>query len=110
MDRLSRPGGGGGDMNAPVALPGGGAFGRSARREVRNPVLALPAALAVLELPAEQRRPLGILLRELAAQADRQAEQSWRKRKGMAAAYWRAVSIYAKHLARAIDPRSRGAH
>jgi hypothetical protein len=88
-------------------MPGGGTYGRSARREVRNPVLALPAAGAILELPAEQRRPLGILLRELAVQAERQAEDSWRRRKGIVAAYWRAVAIYAKHLARAIDPADR---
>jgi len=88
-----------------IIIPGGGAFGRSARREVRNPVLALPAAQKILDLPPEIRRPLGILLRELAQQADEQAEHAWRKRKGIQAAYWRAVCTYAKHLARVIDPR-----
>ena len=87
-----------------VFLPGGGEFGRSARREIRNPVLALPASRAILALPAEQRRPLGLLLRQLAAEADIKAEEAWRTRKGIMAAYWRAVCTYAKHLARAIDP------
>ena len=97
-------------MNA-TSLPGGGAFGRSAKVEVRNPVLALPSARRILDLPPEQRRPLGILLRELAADADAKAEHSWQTRKGIMAAYWRAVSIYAKHLARAIDPaEARGGH
>ena len=80
---------------------------RSARIHVRNPVLGLPAAKAIIALPEEQRRPLGILLRQLAAEADGRAEDAWRSRKGIMAAYWRGVSTYAKHLARAIDPRRR---
>jgi hypothetical protein len=87
-------------------MPGGGAYGRAARRDVRNPVLALPAAQRIMALPSEQRRPLGILLRELAAQANDQANEAWRKRKGIMAAYWRAVSTYAKHLAHVIDKRT----
>lgn len=90
----------------PPFMPGGGAFGRSARREVRNPVLALPSAHAIMALPVDQRRPLGTLLRELAKEADHQADKTWRKRKGIQAAYWRAVSTYAKHLARVIDKRT----
>lgn len=86
-------------------LPGAGRFGRSAKREVRNPVLALPATQRILDLPPEQRRPLGLLLRQLAAEADDKAEHAWRTRKGIMAAYWRAVATYAKHLAHAIDPR-----
>lgn len=87
-------------------LPSGVDFGRSQRREVRNPVLRLPAAQAIVGLPIEQRRPLGILLRELADQANDQAEISWGQKKGIMAAYWKAVSVYAKHLARVIDPAS----
>lgn len=86
------------------ALPGGGEFGRSARREVRNPILLLPAAREILDLPIESRRPLGILLRQLADQASIQAQISWRRNKGIMAAYWKAVSVYAKHLARVVDP------
>jgi len=88
-----------------TALPGGGEFGRSARREVRNPVLRLPAARGIMALPANQRRPLGILLRELSAQAAEDAHRSWKTNKGIMAAYWKAVSVYAKHLAHVVDPR-----
>jgi hypothetical protein len=88
------------------ALPGGGEFGRGARREVRNPVLLLPAARAILELPIESRRPLGLFLRQLADQANEQAQISWKQNKGIMAAYWKAVSVYSKHLARVIDPAS----
>lgn len=87
-------------------MPGGGQFGRGARREVRNPVLLLPAAQGILALPVESRRPLGILLRQLADQANEQAQSSWKSNKGIMAAYWKAVSVYAKHLARVIDPIS----
>jgi hypothetical protein len=87
-------------------LPSGVDFGRSQRREVRNPVLRLAAAQGIVGLPIEQRRPLGILLRQLADQANEQAEISWAQKKGIMAAYWKAVSVYAKHLARVIDPAS----
>lgn len=79
---------------------------RSNKAEVRNPILRLPSARQILALPIAERRPLGILLRELAKEADIQAERAWKKRKGPMAAYWRASSTYAKHLARAIEPRS----
>ena len=85
-------------------LPGGGEFGRGARRDVRNPVLRLPAARSILMLPIETRRPLGILLRELAVDAQHQANAAWKSNKGIMAAYWKAVAVYAKHLARVIDP------
>jgi hypothetical protein len=83
------------------------AFRRSARRGVRNPVLLLPAAARICSLPIGQRQLLGDLLREIARDADVRAEHAWKKRKGPMAAYWRATSTYAKHLARAIAPRIR---
>ena len=86
------------------AMPGGGEFGRGAKREVRNPILTLPAARDILDLPLDSRRPLGVLLRQLADQASEQAQTSWRSNKGIMAAYWKAVSVYAKHLARVVDP------
>lgn len=93
-------------MNAIAPLPGGGEYGRGARREVRNPVLRLPAAKSILALPVETRRPLGLLLRQLAADASDEAQRSWKANKGIMAAYWKAVSVYAKHLAHVIDPAS----
>lgn len=92
-------------LDDPVSLPGGGEYGRSAKIEVRNPILLLPASQKILALPIEIRRPLGELLRELATDAGLRAENAWARRKGIMAAYWRAVSTYAKHIAHAIDPR-----
>lgn len=66
-----------------------------------NPLLRLTAAQQILELPSEQRAALANLLRELRADANRQAEHAWRKRKGPMAA-WRAVATYARHTAHAL--------
>jgi hypothetical protein len=67
-----------------------------------NPLLRLPAAQKLMALPAEQRALLEDLLRELRAEADREAESAWRRRKGPMAAYWRAVATYARHVAHAL--------
>ena len=67
-----------------------------------NPLLKLPAAQKLLALPAEQRTVIEQLMRELRAEADSLAEESWRKRKGPMAAYWRACSTYARHIAHAL--------
>lgn len=75
---------------------------RSNRREVRNPVLALPAAKRIAELPPEARELLAELLADLTTDARARAQESWRKNKGPMAAYWKAVGAYAHHLRRAI--------
>lgn len=67
-----------------------------------NPLLRLPATKRLMALPREQREPLEALLRELRADADREAENAWKRRKGPMAAYWRAVSTYARHVAHAL--------
>lgn len=64
-----------------------------------NPLLRLPSSRKLLALPADQRRLIEDLLRELRADADREAENAWKRRKGPMAAYWRAVSTYARHIA-----------
>ena len=69
----------------------------------RNPLLNLPAGRALSELSPDQRRPLVALLRQLRQQANQEAEKAWKKRKGPMAAYWRAVSTYARHTAHALD-------
>lgn len=69
--------------------------------EVRNPVLALPAVERLRALDPECRAALRAVLLDVAVAANANAETSWRKRKGPMAAYWRAVSTYAKHIARA---------
>jgi hypothetical protein len=61
-----------------------------------NPLLKLPAGKALLALPAEQRKALEPVLRELRDQANREAENAWKRRKGPMAAYWRAVATYAR--------------
>lgn len=68
-----------------------------------NPLMRLPSAKKLMELPSEQRAPIEALLRELRADADREAENAWKRRKGPMAAYWRAVSTYARHIAHLIS-------
>ena len=75
---------------------------RSARADVRNPVLRLVAARAILRLPPETREHLRLLLLELAADAGGRAQACWRSHKAPMAAYWKAVSVYARHIARAV--------
>ncbi|WP_440466930.1 hypothetical protein ACKI1H_27270 [Pseudomonas sp. YH-1] len=68
-----------------------------------NPLLRLPAGKALLELPAEDRARIEAVMRELRDQANAEAECAWKRRKGPMAAYWRAVSTYARHLAHALS-------
>lgn len=68
---------------------------------VRNPVLELASAGRLRELPVESRVALRAVLLEIAADANRLAEDAWSRKKGPMAAYWRSVSTYAKHVARA---------
>lgn len=67
---------------------------------VHNPLLRLPAAQKIKELPPEARAALESLLRELSADARNRAEYSWQKGKAPMAAYWKAVAVYAQHTAR----------
>lgn len=67
-----------------------------------NPVLALPSMRQLQNLPKSVREPLRQILRELALEACTKAERSWKRRKGPMAAYWRSVSVYAGHIARAL--------
>lgn len=70
-----------------------------------NPLLRLPAGRALLELPPADRERIAAVMRELRHQANEEAEKAWRRRKGPMAAYWRAVSTYARHLAHALRVR-----
>jgi hypothetical protein len=75
-----------------------------------NPLLKLPAGQALLSLPPEDRRRIEAVMRDLRDQANREAESAWARRKGPMAAYWRAVSTYARHVAHALSAsRSRAA-
>ena len=75
---------------------------RHATPEVRNPVLALPGTARLLELDPHTRSLLRAVLLDLAADARARAEDSWRRHKAPMAAYWKAVSVYAGHLARVL--------
>jgi hypothetical protein len=77
---------------------------RSNRREVRNPVLALPAAARIADLPLETRALLADIIGEISADARRRAQVSWRQNKGPMAVYWKAVGAYAAHIRRAVRP------
>jgi hypothetical protein len=73
---------------------------RSVSAEVRNPLLGLQAAEGLKSLSPEVRQALRALLMELRAEAHAKAEASWLKRKGPMAVYFRAVAVYAGHIAR----------
>lgn len=71
-----------------------------------NPLMKLPATQRLMALPRDQREVIEALMREIRAEANDLAEESWRKRKGPMAAYWRAVSTYARHVAHALSKGS----
>lgn len=73
---------------------------RSSRPDVRNPLLALPAASEIACLPVEAKRALRNLLLDIRCDAQARAEKCWRQHKAPMAAYWKAVSVYAGHTAR----------
>jgi len=75
---------------------------RSARREVRNPLLALPGVRVLADLSPDSREALCVALRSIQADARRRADECWRKHKAPMAAYWKAVAVYAGHLARVL--------
>lgn len=78
---------------------------RSARPEVRNPILSLPAAQLLSTLAPDAREALREILLDLAADARRRAEESWRRHKAPMAVYWKCVAVYARHIANAIPRR-----
>lgn len=75
---------------------------RSQRREVRNPILSLPAVKRLNDLSPETRQIVADILTDLTLDARRRAQQSWLKNKGPMAAYWKAVGAYANHIKSAI--------
>ncbi len=75
---------------------------RSSKAEVRNPLLALPSAQRLQSASPEVRALLRDVLRDLSVDAKERAARSWRQNKGPMAAYWKAVSVYAKHLRAAL--------
>lgn len=82
---------------------------RENQLEVRNPVLGLAAFKQFAALHPDALHALAELLDEIRVDAARRAEHSWRTRKAPMAAYWRAVSVYAGHIRRAIRRLLRSA-
>lgn len=68
-----------------------------------NPLFKLPAGRALLDLPPVERKAIEAVMRDLRHQANTEAENAWRRRKGPMAAYWRAVATYARHVAHAVS-------
>ena len=82
----------------------------SARADVRNPILSLPAIPALRDLDPAAQEALRLVLLDLQQDARQRAEKSWRTHKPPLAAYWSAVGVYAGHIARCLNrprPRSR---
>lgn len=75
---------------------------RTYRRDVRNPILALPAFARLQALPLDAKGALEAVLADLVAEEAALAEKSWKSKKGPMAAYHKAVSVYAKHIRRAL--------
>jgi uncharacterized membrane protein len=81
-------------MNAPIP--------RSNLAGVRNPVLRLKSIAGLQNLPPEAKAALRSVLMDMRADSRELAEQCWKKHKAPMAAYWKAVSVYAGHLSRAL--------
>lgn len=79
---------------------------RSAQPEVRNPLVRLPTAQRVRELPPEARAALRALMVDLKKECNARAEKAWRQRKRQMAAYWGTNAVYAGHIA-SLLPRGR---
>lgn len=80
---------------------------RSNQPEIRNPILALPAARRLAHLPPETREMFRDLLLELSRDASDRANHAWKKHKAPMAMYWRAVAVYSRHIARVLAKEVR---
>lgn len=75
---------------------------RSERREVRNPMLALPASKKLMALPDGTRAVLREVLLELRTDAAARAKKCIQTHKWPMGVYWKCVSVYAGHIARVL--------
>ena len=77
---------------------------RSNRPDVRNPVLALPEAQAILAMPecphCGSRSKLRALFLAIRRQAHATADKAWETRKAPMASYWRVVGVLSGHIGR----------
>lgn len=75
---------------------------RSASLAVQNPIFALPGIRETLGgLAPGARAALRGVLVGIQVDAAARAAESWRKHKAPMACYWKAVGVYAGHIARA---------
>ena len=75
---------------------------RASNPDVRNPVLALPATGRLLALEPGTKAALRAVLLDIQADARVRAEKCWRTHKAPMAVYWKAVGVYAGHIARVL--------
>ena len=75
---------------------------RSNKAEVRNPVLALPGAAALLNLDTVSRVALIAVLSDIRTDSAERAAECWRRHKAPMAAYWKAVSVYTGHIVKVL--------
>src|SRR3546814_18199258 len=80
---------------------------RSARADVRNPVLALPSFRALQSLLPEQRVLLVVLFLDLPSAARDRSARRWACRKAVIAAYWSDVAVHSGHIARCLAATGR---
>ena len=73
---------------------------RSIRPDVRNPLLKFPSAADLQKLPPEARAAIRALCLEASKAWRAHSDECWKKNKPPIAAYWRAWSVNARHLAR----------
>ena len=76
---------------------------RSERADVRNPLLQLEEVADLRRLPAETRSAMSLAFRAIQRDARARADKCWRTHKAPMAVYWKAVGVYAGHLARVLD-------
>lgn len=81
---------------------------RGLRTDVRNPLMILPAAHDLDDMPLGAKLILRRLLKQLSDDARERAEKCWRTHKAPMAAYWKAVSVYANHTRRLMKVRHGG--
>lgn len=75
---------------------------RSSRIDVRNPVMGLPSAALLADLDEPARAALIAILKDIHRDSRVRADKCWATHKAPMAAYWKAVSVYAGHIARAV--------
>lgn len=76
---------------------------RSNRREVRNPMLAIPTVRAALaEMSDDDRARWRRIMLAIRDDARERAEKCWRTHKPPMAAYWKAIGVVCNHIARCL--------